>query len=213
MKNCFLFGGVELMKKTVALILVVFTITLSLSGCSNESYEIGDISLGFEFSQSLNAKVRCPKRYYEKNDVVFDIYICTYDYESRAIYSEDMYDAYNLLIYVSNSESMPFSVKDYTHMKNLDDVEGAVLVRRISYEEAFYTDFGYTTEGLRINYDHKEKIAIPKELITYGNDTIYIHLIELFCHESDGGDGLLVHMGSKTNIRLKYRLLGDIVRF
>lgn len=205
------------MKKLIALILICFILTLSAcKPTSTSSYTWGDTSLGFEFYTDFNAKVTTDTAYHPKDDVVLDIYISAYDYEQglEIHHLEETSDHYVAVIYLSNSSDLPFYYQDskYKNLKSLQDVEGAKLVRKIYYGEMFNTDFGYHSEGGKINYDHKEKIYIPEEFFGEDNSSVYIHLLELTVYDNESGDGVSVNILDKNRIEINYEIIDDQVK-
>ena len=199
------------MKRIIALILLVFSSVLMLCNCSDRSYSWGSSSVGFEFAHYFNAKIKSDTLDHPKNDVVLDLYISKYQYEYEEYPSGETVPTYRMAIYVSNSEAPPFKRGDTYNLNSLDRVNGARLLRLISYDEVFYTDFGFFSNFLLIEYDHKEKIYIPEEFFNQDNDRVYVHVVELNVTDNGKG-GYTVSLTAHTKVELIYTLMGDYIR-
>ena len=187
-----------------------------MSSCSISKYSNGDHYLGLEFAKSLNAKIVSDTTSFDKNNVTFDMYIGLYNVNRSINYRDDLPEIYTLAIYVSNSKKLPFKLREGNYIDNIENVDGAKLIRNITYQEAFNTDFGYTVNYLSIHYSHKEKIIIPAEFFNSKNNTVYIHTIELLCYEDVDVDEkhkneMIIWVSKYTSIEIEYSLNGNIV--
>ena len=224
----------KLVKKSIGVLLIVVILCSTLTGCFGESdeertYVYGD-TVRRLWGPDINAKVETNVSNFSKNKVTFDLFVSVYDINNPRNYVDDFPEIFRLAIYVSKDEyiarAFPYKLSEAVCMKSLEDVENAELIREISYDEAFNTDFGYTIDEddwvESIKYNHKERITIPEYFFdsnyesTSKHQTIYIHVIEFLCydHTYDGKeveDGMIVIRAEYTTIEIKYKISGDKV--
>ena len=202
------------MKKSIALALTILTLVLSLTGCKNKEYSRGNRYKEYSFAQSLHSKIVFNTLLFNKNNASFDIFIGVYDIDKNISYPDDFSETYNLTIYVSNSENVPFVLEEYNYLEQIESIGNAELIRTISYDEAFNTDFGYTVQSREIIYNHKEKILIPEKFFNAENKSVYIHVITLHCYDATEadekqGNKIKVMVTQHRKIEIHYFLIGD----
>ena len=204
----------NIVKKSVGVILILLTLLSTLTGCLDIGYASGDYSIGFEFAKMLNAKVRSEKSAFSNDDVTLDLYIGVYDKNETYHLVDDLPETYVLTIYVSNFNVMPFTFHEDVYIRDFTDVDNAVFIREISYKEAFSEEYGYTVSMGKIQYNHSERITIPKELFSPEYDAVYIHIVELYCYKDEDlveENDKKVRLMSSTSITIYYYLIGDKV--
>ena len=209
------------MKKLIALVLVITTLVLTLTGCfwreddTSEEYCWGDEGLGFPEYQHLNAKVTSDKLEFDINDVTLDFYYCFYCLDDETIEEvksdyhygtgEEYWEA-TYAIYLSNTSYLMFEgendrIIDYENKVN------AQLIKYIDHKELFDTNYGYTIYGINvIEYNHMEELTIPAEFFAPSYGTVYIHIIQ-FAHfvEND----ILYRDPRSTTIMMEFNLLDE----
>ena len=184
------------MKKIIALVLIISTLVLTLTGCfwrddnTSEEYCWGDEGLGFPEYQHLNAKVTSDKLEFDINDVTLDFYYCFYCLDDETIeevrsnyhsgtgeeYFENTY-----AIYLSNEWSLSFE-EENDRIIDYENKVNAQLIKYIDHKELFDTNYGYTIYGINvIEYNHMEELTIPAEFFVSSYGTVYIHVVRL-CH-------------------------------
>ena len=204
------------MHKFISLFTAIVLIILTEIGVLNTSYREGYIGeLPYD---SIYTKIEADKLYLKKDDVTFDMSVGTYDLDGLYDFSRIIPETYKIAVYVSNSIADPFySFDKDKYPENIEDVEGAKLIRVITYDEAFSENFGYTTKNYNIiTYNHKEKITIPQEFINSDNGMVYIHIIELYCYnlpiyENKEVNGYYkkVSIDHAQWIEIEYQIFGD----
>ena len=185
------------MKKIIALILVLLLLTLSLTSCFSGKYLRGDTmyNLNWLDGQSIYAKLEADHFVFDRNDVTFDFSYGLYELgnmtleqakkgycsvpskeeiENGALYSES-----DFAIYINNSEELVFETEDDGSLIDAKNKVNAKLWKYISYDDAFSTNYGYTSVRLEVIYNHCEKITIPAEFFTPENDQVYIHIVRM----------------------------------
>ena len=206
----------SVLMKFVSVLLTLLTLLSTLTGCLYFGYSSGNSSIGFEFAQTLNAKVKSNKRVFSKDDVTLDLFIGVFDKNETYYFTEDLPETYVLTIYVSNFKEIPFNFREEVYISDFSDVDNAIFIREISYEEAFSEEYGYTVTMRKIEYNHSEKITIPKQLFSPECDNVYIHLIELCCYKDTNSveeNTKKVRLASSTSITIDYSLREDKVVF
>ena len=216
----------NLVNKSIGVLLILVILCSTLTGCFGESneertYVYGDIVLR-RWGPHLNAKLESSVSTFSKKNATFDLFVSVYDIDNPANYVDDLPEIYRLCIFVSNNDTPPYKNFNPVYQKSFNDVENAELIREISYDEAFNTDFGYTIDedswAKSINYNHKEKITIPEYFFTPEHECICIHVIEFNCRNYDDKgnkieDGLIVEAVQRTSICILYALSDDTVVF
>lgn len=219
------------MKRVVALILVFFISALTFTGCLRTKYVRGDEYRGFEFAQDLNAKVESDKFVFDINDVTLDFSYSLYSLENNEsleeikdgfYYCVPSYDDYNVYlsweyvhaVYISNNKELVFDLcQDKKTIVDYENNVNAQLLKFISFEDAFETNYGFTTERGRflitgkINYNHSEKLTIPSALFDSSNNYVYIYVVRLI-HNLDNGKYEFYDTSGYT-IDIEYKLLDD----
>ena len=169
------------MHKFISLLTAIILIILAEIGVLDTSYKEGYI--GELPYKMIYTKIEADKLYLKKDDVTFDMSVGTYNLDGLYDFSRIIPETYKIAVYVSNSIAEPsYSFDKDKYPENIEDVEGAKLIRIITYDEAFSEDFGYTTNGSIITYNHKEKITIPQEFINSDNGMVYIHIVKFCCY-------------------------------
>lgn len=214
------------MKKLIALV-VVFVFVLSLTGCSNVKYVWGDSYLNFEFGKDINAKLSSDTLIFSKDEITMDFLYSLYSVNNitleqakgcgrRTPSQNDKYQS-NLesvyAIYLSNNENLIFEEDNDGALIDYENGVNAQLLKFIDYEEAFSTNYGYTSHQLTITYNHSEKITIPAEFFNSINGVVYIHIIS-FVHDIDNNKYYNDNVFEFTNIstvKMKYYSIGDMV--
>ena len=214
------------MKKLIALILVVF-FTISLTGCFNNGYTKGDLVKSLDWKKydiGLHSKIIADTRYFEMTDVSLDFYYSFYflgnelspeqikgmysyipsksEMERGVRHTESVY-----VIYISDNGNITFEKDEDDNIIDYENNVNARLYKFISFEEAFSTNYGYSSDKLKIIYNHNEKITIPSEFFKSSNGHVYIHLIRLLHCPDD--DTFSHYKYDKDTIEMEYLLLGD----
>lgn len=214
------------MKRLIAFIIVVFIMTLSLTGCSRPVYVRGNRYQGFEFAQDLNLKVEANKLLFDINDVTLDFFYSLYsldDHNLNQLKDIHWYASYGeheshleavYAIYISNNKELLLEEDESGALVDYQNGVNAKLIKFISFEEAFDTDYGYitlTNPFLKINYNHNEKLTIPAELFNSQSDYVYIHLISLVYNVSNDKyyNEKLFYIPNISTLDIKYKLLRD----
>ena len=215
------------MNKIKLLLIVLLIATLSFTGCTGPVYVIGNERQGFEFAQDLNAKLESDKFIFDKNDVTLDFYYCFYCLDYVTLEHAWLSKTYILTqgnetqhfeavyaIYLSKNKDLIFEEDKLGNLVDFQNKVNAQMLKFISYEDSFNTNYGYTTllrPFLKINYNHKEQITIPAELFSTSNDPIYIHVLS-FVHNIDTDKYYNENSFDVENLRtleIKYKLLGE----
>ena len=209
------------MKKLIALVLVITTLVLTLTGCfwreddTSEEYCWGDEGLGFPEYQDLNAKVTSDRLEFDINDVTLDFYYCFYCLDDETI--EEVQSNYHsgtgeeyfentYAIYLSNEWSLSFE-EENNRIIDYENKVNARLVKYIDYEELFDTNYGYTVHGINvIEYNYVEKLTIPAEYFDPSRGIVYIHIVRLNHWKDD--DMFQIH-SEKTVIGIQFDLLDE----
>ena len=210
------------MKKLIAVVLVIITLSFSLSGCQKRLYESGKTHITIEFSRSVNAKVEADKLIFNKNDTTVDLLYCLYNLDYVTI--EQIKKSYCYIptdselkegikyteaafaIYISNNEELIFEEEQSIGLIDYENKVNAKLVKYITFEEAFENDHGFTTSRFKIDYHHSEKFTIPAEMFDSSNDCVYIHLVRLNHCPEDNTYYLLRYY--QCTVKIKYKLIG-----
>ena len=205
------------MKKLIALVLVITTLVLTLTGCfwreddTSEEYCWGDEGLGFPEYQDLNAKVTSDRLEFDINDVTLDFYYCFYCLDDETI--EEVKSDYHYgssevtyAIYLSNTSYLLFE-EENNHIIDYENNVNAQLIKYIDHEELFDTNYGYTVHGINvIEYNYVEKLTIPAEYFDPSYDIVFIHVIR-FSHDIE--NDTLYRQSESTRIMIEFCLLDD----
>ena len=207
------------MKRLIALILITFIMTLTLIGCSDAVYSRGQTHLSFEYAQDVNAKVEANKFLFNKNDVTLDLFYCFYCLDNHNLDQvkdgneciikneyENLHFQSNYAIYLSNNKELIFEKDEQDNLVDQKNKVNATLYRYFTFEEAFATDYGFTSSGLKINYNHSEKITIPEEFFDSSNNYVYIHVVWFWY---DVLNETTSDLREKTTIEINYELLEE----
>ena len=219
-------------KKLIAFFLVMLSLMLSLTSCFSGTYLRGDTMYNLDWlnGQSIYAKVEADHFVFDKNDVTLDFNYGLYQLGNMTldqvkktycyIPSEEelqngmLYSESDFAIYISNSEELVFESKEDGSLIDPQNKVNAKLWKYISYDDAFSTNYGYTSISLKVIYNHGEKITIPAEFFSSENDhRVYIHIVLLW-RNSEG----TIHSCSNaqndyyySKYALDYMLFGDSV--
>ena len=221
----------NIVKKSVGVILILLTLISTLTGCTNKEYFWGDSTLRNDWNAdlSINSKLVSSNKIFELCDVTLDFFYSLYSINSnesldqikekytyvpsvneseRYLYTETVY-----AIYLSNNEELIFEKNENEAIIDYENKVNGILWRFISYEEAFSTNYGYTTMRKNgswlqeIKYNYKESITIPSELFAPVNEKIYIHIVRL-AHTPQNGLYTCVEHSIRT-LAIRYILIGD----
>ena len=215
------------MKRLIALVLALLMLTLSLTGCSFGKYIRGDkrYHISWPVIQRIYAKVEADHIIFDKNDVTLDFYYGLYKlFEISTLEQTKEHYHYipskeevekgvrhtesNFAIYISNNSELIYEKDENGCLLDPKDKVNAKLWKYISFEEAFNTNYGYSSAALDLTYNHSEKITIPADLFTSDNNLVYIHIISLLYTPEE-------KTYSTTNdckcITIKYILIGNTV--
>ena len=192
--------------KSTGVILILILLFSTLVGCVNDKnmiYMGGAFLEPFERGKAsiTCAKIESNKTTFDIDSVTLDFYYALYPHkkgeslaELKSKYSHTDSENNNFYhiesdyaIYISNSEDLIFEKNDDNTLVDYKNKVNGIMWKFISFEEAFGSDYGYTTttekiyflEFERVNYPRKETITIPKELFNSSNEYIYIHVITL----------------------------------
>lgn len=184
------------MKRIIALILTTIIWILTLTGCFNKVYSIGDET--FLAQKDFFAKVESDTLLFDKDNVILNFYYSLYQLDNTTIdkvredhyyipsegYGNPFHQEDTYAIYLSNNEMLAFET-DQGYIIDHKNKVNAQLYKYITFEEAFKTNYGYTStrKALQlvnsINYNHCEKLVIPAELFDEANSSVYIHIVRL----------------------------------
>ena len=204
--------------KSVGVLLILLTLLSTLTGCYlNEEYRRGDSFLQLEFAKEYYARVESNKCIFERGDVGLTLSYGLYSLDgNRTLETQKNYNLYNedgliiennFAIYISDSEELIFERNDNKKIIDYNKVN-AKLWKFISFEEAFSTDYGYTTSSFKINYHYSEKITIPTEFFSKHSGTVFIHVV---CLRYNVNEQFYTLGDCKPKIKMEYRLVGDKV--
>ena len=206
------------MNRTIAFIMSLLTLILSLTRCFNpnvdepELYTWGNEGLGFPSYQDLNALLTSPKNEFDINDVTLDFYYCFYCLddetleESKEKHTGSLKYDYFYAIYIGNF-SLDFELGNESYIFDYEKVN-ALLYKRITLDESYETNYGYTTNGRYINYNHVEKLTIPSEYFSSSLNSVSIHVIQ-FAHNLEMD--VYYFTPFSTSITLDYKINGNKV--
>ena len=212
------------MKKIIAFVLSLLMINLSLVSCFKrdreepEEYSWGDDNITFSFPKTVNALIKSDTNEFDINDVTFDFYYGLYRLDDQTMEEAKKRYSYHdkrlqhsescFAIYFSKTGMNIFEMGDDYRILDFENVDGQ-LYKFITCEEAFETDYGFTTYGYTkvINYNHCEKLTIPAEFFVTPNNRIIIYIFR-FYHDLDKDAYYLERYlaGESTDIELKYKL-------
>ena len=209
----------NLIRKLLGVLLILLILLSTLTGCYKDGkYVNGDLSCPIEFAPSFFAKVESDTSIFDRGDVdlnfSYGLYILngayTYTIEEQKLlhcFNEDgVVIEDNFAIYISNSEDLVFEYDDNGRIIDYENKVNAKIWKFISFEEAFATDYGFTTSFMNIDYHHSEKITIPSEFFDAREGTVFIHIVCLrhYINEQNFGLGY-----GETMIEMEYRLTCD----
>ena len=215
------------MKKVIALILVLSLFALSLAGCSFKMYTNGAIykNLNSNVDHSIYAKVEAHSFMFDINDVEFDFYYSLYSLDNNLsleqvrkyhfgtitlpeIQEDELDWEYVYGIFLSNNEDIVFEDDNVGVSTNNEYGVNAKLIKFIDFEESFNTNYGYSSSGLKLIYNHKEKLSVPAELLAPSSNCLYVHIVRfVYMPENDA----FVNSYYKYTLSIKYTLNGDKV--
>lgn len=215
------------MKKLIALIIVLLVFVLSLTRCSNIKFVSGDSYLNFEFRKDINAKLSSDTVIFSKDDVTMDFLYSFYCLNNTTLdqakdngrinpsqndkYRSNLESVY--AIYLSKNQNLVFEEDEFGALIDYEKKVNAQLLKFINYEDAFNTNYGYTSSQLKITYNHSEDITIPAELFDSTNGFIYIHLINLV-HDIDNNkyyNDNVFDFNNTSTLKMQYYSIGDVV--
>lgn len=228
----------NLIRKLLGVLLILLTLLSTLTGCvyeENTLYHGGAYyEPGYEWGKSndiLCAKVESYKTFFDIDAVTMDFYYALYsrDYgesleELRAkhmfIPSEGNttpHQEVDFAIYISNDMDLIFEKNENKTLVDYKNKVNGIMWKFISFEEAFETDYGYTTtvdensyfKFKKVNYLHKETITIPEELFNSSSGKIYIHITRL-THNKET-DQYYCYYSYYYSYPIKYRVIWDKV--
>ena len=215
-----------IIRKSVGVLLILLTVLSTLTGCEGLGYTNGDNVTVGEFGKYFYAKVESNKWFLNKDDFTLDFYYSLYSLDGkRTIESEKMSHSYVYFdevdkkhylesvfaIYISKNEELLFERDEHGYLLDYENKVNAKLWKFVSYEDAFNTNYGYTSSGLRKNYNHSEKITIPAEYFNKSNEHIYIHIARFWHDIEEDVYFLYPTYPEKPTVIIEYRLIGDMV--
>lgn len=218
----------RIVKKSVGVLLILLIVLSTFTGCMILGYSNGNSNLGFPERDDLNAKVKANNCLFEKDGVTLDLFYCFYCLDEETIEqskanhhyipSESEKDTFHsesaYAIYISKNNLLVFERDENEGLIDYENKVNARLWKFISFEEAFNTNYGYTTDqndsalNKRINYNHNEKLTIPTEFFDSSSGCVYIHIVS-FLHDVNADSYFTT--SEMSTIRIKYKLLGDTV--
>ena len=224
----------ENMKRVIALMLVVFFTIVSLTGCYTPIYKRGELNLNLGLYQQVNAKVEADRFIFNKNDVTLDFFFCFYRLDDQTleqakkdgenIYYETILPEFEKIlishyrctyaIYISNNKKLIFEMDENGALVDLEKGVNAQLLKFFDYEEAFSSNYGFTTSEnllLEMHYNHSEKLTIPENLLNTDNEYVYIHVVSLDYNVLDDRyyNSRVFHTHNIYTLDIEYKLLGD----
>ena len=217
-----------IIRKSVGVLLILLIVLSTFTGCAGLGYTNGDnVSVG-EFKKYFYAKVESDKWFLSKEDATLEFYYALYpingngtlEFQKTAhsyIYfdSEEDDEKHYLesvfAIYISKNEELLFERDEHGYLLDYENKVNAKLWKFVSYEDAFNTNYGYTSSGLRINYNHSEKITIPAEYFGLSNEHIYIHIARFWHDVEEDVYYIYPTYPEKPTVIIEYRLIGDTV--
>ncbi len=236
----FVIGG--FMKRLLAIVLLVCTTVLSLTGCGLFDYITSVYSnvTGYKSyakgrrHYDLNAKVQSDKKVFDINDVTLDFYYSLYCLDNY-ISIEEVKSSFYLEV-PEEDENYNWYSWQYVHaifIGESDDTWGekygfyssfdeylssrsAKLYKFIDFEEAFVNDYGCTISQKGFSkvthYNHKETLTIPAEMFSESSGEICIYLVRISHKLST--DEYLFTSGNQATVKIEYKLLeNNKVRF
>ena len=218
-------------KKSVGVLLILLTLLSTLTGCyKDEGYISGNLSVRFEFAPNHYAKVTSDKSIFDKGDVTLDFSYSLYPLDGASTLETQKLQHFYIpseserekgeyhreavfAIYISNDQKLIFEEDEQGYLLDYENKVNGKLWKFISFEEAFTTDYGYTTSGFKINYHHSEKITIPAEFFKESNEWVNIYIL-MFWRNVDKGDFYQCYSGQldKPTVEIRYRLTGNKIK-
>ena len=142
-----------------------------------------------------------------KDEYYFD---ATTEYSSSTDFSDEFVHA----VYITNDYTLRLPVDSdkprgdgWLVIDDYENIENAKLVKYIDYDELFDTDYGYTVDSGKIEYNHSEKITIPAEMFNTSSGCIYIYIVR-FVHDLKT-DEYLRYPLHECRIGIQFDLLND----
>ena len=180
------------MKRLIALTLLIAIVALTLTSCSGVVYSRGYDSAVVK--EELFIKAQANKRFFKKDAVELDLFYSLYCLDDKTLeevkvehnyppFDTDPQTEIAYAIYISNNNSLTFERYDNGDIIDHENKVNAILYKYITLEEAFETNYGYTsTRGdlslfFQIYYNHSEELTIPVELFDSSNNAVYIHIV------------------------------------
>ncbi len=166
----------------VLLILTIFT--LFVTGCEQKS----EFEKGFNYTLTPNEIMfgaKSDTNTFSKNDVTFDLYYGVHDIGSDKKYNTDPKSGYQkegnetifFGLYICDAD-YSLDVVNGTEISNYKMIDGHYFVRKISEEEAFSDEYGFTMSYRKgIVYNHSEKITVPSEFFADETGSFVVKLI------------------------------------
>ena len=223
--------------KSTGILLILLILLSALTGCADDNNVIyfgGAYYEPYEWGKGdiPCAKIESDKTMFDIDSVALDFYYALYSRkrgesleELRAYYSYIPSENDNFChtesdyaIYISNNEELVFDKNENDTLVDYENKVSGILWKFISFEEAFGTDYGYTTavdensflKFEKINYSQRETITIPEELFNTSSGYIYIHIIRLLHNKETGQHSRDDYYCYTFNV--KYRVILDKVK-
>ena len=142
--------------KSVGSLLILLTLLSTLTGCRYGFYLKGDSFVVGEWLKSFYCKLQSNKLVFDSDDVTLDFYYGLYPlYGAETLETQKMYHGFelsdgdriecNFAIYLSDSDEIVFEQDENENIIDYENKVNARLWKFISYEEAFSTDYGFTS--------------------------------------------------------------------
>ncbi len=227
----------NIVKKSVGVILILLTLISTLTGCVHNDdiiYVGGAFYEPYEWGKGgiPCAKVESHKTIFDIDAVTLDLYYALYSREG----GESLYDLKtrfssipsendsfyhtesDYAIYISNNDELVFEKDEIGQLIDYENKVNAMLWKFISFEEAFGTDYGYTTtvdndsffKFKKVNYSQKETITIPEELFNSSSGYIYVYVLRLLHNKAT--DHHLCDNFYYYNFEIKYQVILDTIK-
>jgi hypothetical protein len=223
--------------KSVGALLILLMLLSTLTGCvydDNVTYVSGAYYEPYEWGKGdiPCAKIESDKTRFDIDSVTLDFYYALYSRKhgesldelkrnysyvpsgnDNACYTESEY-----AIYINNNEELIFEKNENGTLADYKQKVNGIMWKFISFEEAFGTDYGYTTtvdensffKSEKVNYSQKETITIPKELFNSSSGYIYIHVVRLL-HNKETDQHSRCNYYCYT-FEVKYQVILDTVK-
>lgn len=227
----------NIVQKSVGVLLILLTLLYTMTGCADDNNVIyfgGAYYEPYEWGKGdiPCAKIESDKTIFDIDSVTLDFYYALYSRKRgesleklRANYSYVPSENDNFChteseyaIYISNNEELIFEKNENETLADYENKVNGIMWKFICFEEAFGTDYGYTTsvdensffKFKKVNYSQRETITIPEELFNSSSGYIYIHVIRLLHNKETGQHSRDSYYCYTFDV--KYQIIWDTVK-